>query len=158
MPALMIALPIARQTDLGPAVARPSAHPDGIGDCKTQRIRGSVKNSETFVRRIRPTLDLVLLPDLTPELGWTLKIVSSGGSDGETYGDHIYPVSPPYRFFNPRYIGAIYGFSATQALEMRERSFNFVMQKDLSAAQEAIGQEAIRGVLWPKGADEGSGP
>ena len=142
-PAILIALLASTQTELGLAVHRLDVRADRIAGCRTQRVSGSVKYGETFVRSIRPTMDLVLLPE--GDLGWTLKIGSSGGGDRKTYGDHIYPVSPPYRFFNPRYIGAIYGFSATQALEMRERPFNFVMQRDLSAAQEAI-----QHVLWPK--------
>jgi hypothetical protein len=37
---------------------------------------------------------------------------------------------PPYRFFNPRYIGAIYGYSAAEAIVLTPRIFHFVVNRE----------------------------
>lgn len=142
-------MPPRESAALSAAIDRLSSRVDRIAGCATQRIEGEVAYGNTFEAPIGRGLRLVLFSDQEPHLGWTLDI---RGAPGRTEDSYVYPVSPPYRSFNPRYIGPVYGRSIGETLKHTERAFNFVTTRTDS-------QKAWRDVdtyLWPSGLPPGA--
>ena len=72
---------------------------------------------------------------------WTIEVRPGAFPDHE----YSYYASPPFRFWNPRYIGTSYGYSAVRAVEHDVREFQFLTnEEDYHRAREAM-----EVVLWP---------
>jgi hypothetical protein len=55
--------------------------------------------------------------------GWTIEVRRDGPGKGH---DFVWVATPPYRWWNPRYIDTSYGVSAREAVARDVRSFGFV--------------------------------
>jgi hypothetical protein len=58
--------------------------------------------------------------------------------------------TPPYHFYNQRYLAAAYGYSAREAVAITLRTFYFVQ----SVADERIANEVVNAALYPAAASE----
>jgi hypothetical protein len=75
--------------------------------------------------------------------GWTIEIRSKGSPGFELSS----VVTPPHRFWNPRYLNASYGLSASESVAIDVRSFSFLRNPaDFPKADEALAK-----ALWPNG-------
>ena len=73
--------------------------------------------------------------------GWVITVAKSDRSRD----DYVWVVTPPYRFWNPRYVDVSYGTSAREAAEITPREFMFVTNEtDYKTANEAVDI-----LLWP---------
>jgi hypothetical protein len=132
------------------AIERLSPRVDRIAGCATQRIEGEVADGDAFEAPIGRGLWLVLMSERDPQVsGWRLEI---RGAPDRLDDDHVYPVSPPYRSVTPRDIGTMFGRSADEILEFRERPFNFVTTR----ADQHVAQREVRMYLWPSGLPPGA--
>jgi hypothetical protein len=138
-----------RPAILSAAIDRLAPRVDRIAGCAAQRVEGEVSYGNSFEAPLGRGLRLVLFADGEPELGWTLEIRSASDAAGDY---HVYPVSPPYRWFNPRYIGPVYGRSVEETLKDAERPFNFVTTR---TDRQTAWREA-RNYLWPSGLPPGA--
>lgn len=68
--------------------------------------------------------------------GWTVEV--RAGADGEH--DFVWVATPPYRWWNPRYLDTSYGQSARGAVDRDVRTFGFVTGEEAYARlSEAVG-------------------
>jgi hypothetical protein len=105
-------------------------------------VAGEVPYGESFEHAISEQLDFHLV---ATDRGWKISV---RGHEAE--GDLVYPVTPPLRFDNPRYVGTVYGHSAADAVAWNPREFLFLMHpEDLAEASEAISQ--LLGPYYPLG-------
>ncbi|MCI0354809.1 MAG: hypothetical protein L0099_07210 [Acidobacteria bacterium] len=58
--------------------------------------------------------------------------------------------TPPYRFWNPRYVDVSYEYSARNAVAFTPRKFQFVLNREDYEKTEA----AVRKLLWKSGHSE----
>lgn len=72
---------------------------------------------------------------------WTIEVRSAASPDHE----YAYYASPPFRFWNPLYIGTSYGYTAERAVELAVREFR-VLTNEFDYARA---RRAIDAVLWP---------
>jgi hypothetical protein len=73
--------------------------------------------------------------------GWVITVAKADRSRD----DYVWVVTPPYRFWNPRYIDISYGTSAREAAQITPREFYFVTNEpDYKTASEALDI-----ILWP---------
>ena len=73
--------------------------------------------------------------------GWVITVAKADLSRD----DYVWVVTPPYRFWNPRYVDVSYGTNAREAAEITPREFYFVTDEaDYKAASEAVDI-----ILWP---------
>jgi hypothetical protein len=57
----------------------------------------------------------------------------------------VWVATPPYRFWNPRYVDISYGISAKESISTSPRDFAFVTNE----ADYKIASDAVDTVLWP---------
>jgi len=110
------------------------------------RISGEVKRGEAFTRDIGQNLEFALRP--VPD-GWTIT-VSAKGVRPAGCDDLVWVATPPYRFFNQRYLDLSYATSPRQAVAMTPREFSFV----LNCADYAVEEKRVTLLLWPNSATE----
>lgn len=80
--------------------------------------------------------------------GWTIEVHGTDGVNGDVELSSV--VTPPYRFWNPRYLDLSYGYSAAEVVAIDVRAFSFLRDpSDYTASFEALGK-----VLWPNGLAE----
>ncbi|HEX4075720.1 MAG TPA: hypothetical protein VHX49_10005 [Candidatus Acidoferrales bacterium] len=109
------------------------------------RFSGEVLPGKPFVHDIGHGLVFGLAP-LTGEGGdgWVIDIVPKAQSaDDPVEFSEI--VTPPYHFYNDRYLAAAYGYSAKEAVQMTTRKFNFV----LSVSDEQKANDVVNAALYP---------
>ncbi|MFY9688395.1 MAG: hypothetical protein WAJ86_00550 [Candidatus Acidiferrales bacterium] len=109
------------------------------------RFSGEVLPGKEFVHDIGHGLVFGLAP-LTGDGGdgWVIDIVPKAQSaDDPVEFSEI--VTPPYHFYNDRYLAAAYGYSAKEAVQMTTRKFNFV----LSLADEQKANDVVNASLYP---------
>lgn len=107
-----------------------------------QTFQGHVGQGELFEHSIGRGLVFRLVPnaDGNPS-GWTIAVAPEDKRDD----DFLWVVTPPYRFWNPRYIDVSYGMSASEAVGITQRDFSFVTNdNDYQTARKAV--EIL---LWP---------
>lgn len=75
--------------------------------------------------------------------GWTIEV--RGRALPEPDNELSWVVTPPYRFWNPRYLDTGYGWSARDAVDYGPREFRFVT----TATEYRAAAEAVRALLWP---------
>jgi hypothetical protein len=113
------------------------------------RFTAEISRGQDFEREFGSGLLFRLRASKDPQTpGWTIEIRPKGETNPEV--EFSWVVTPPYRFFNPRYLEVSYGLSAKQIVEISPRDFNFVRNR---AAYDA-GAEAVRKLLWPAGIDD----
>src|SRR5262245_4053882 len=86
------------------------------------KLAGEVSFGETFEREFGPRHVFRLTPGSDPQTpGWTIEVRPKMETRQEVELSSL--VTPPYRFFNHRYIEVSYGYSAAQIVGMSEREF-----------------------------------
>lgn len=125
----MVAMALAQPSMAQEAGRRPA--------CDVEVVRGRVSGGEPFEALLPGALLFRLDPDTTPRNppGWTLRVSPRAARDH----DYSMVATPPYRFWNPRYLDTSYGVSATEALARTPREFSFVASEgDYGAAKQAL--------------------
>lgn len=103
---------------------------------------GHVDRGQFYQKELPDGLVFRLVPSV-PEnpSGWTIEIGPKDHGDV----DFLWVVTPPYRFWNPRYIDVSYGMSAREAIGIDQRDFSFVTNdSDFQSAAHAV-----ETLLWP---------
>jgi hypothetical protein len=109
------------------------------------RFSGEVLTGKEYVHSIGHGLDFGLEP-LTGDGGggWVIEIVPSvQAPDDPVELSEI--ATPPYHFYNDRYLASAYGYSAKEAMQMTTRKFNFV----LSVSDEQKANDVVNAQLYP---------
>jgi hypothetical protein len=101
-------------------------------------VAGEVSRGQLFTGNFSDRLVFGLFPT---RYGWDISVW-----DRKTLkDDFVFVATPPYRFFNPRYIGAIYGYSAADAVALTPRVFEFVLNRK----DHANALAAVQLLMWP---------
>jgi hypothetical protein len=97
------------------------------GPCILLSFQGEVSANQAFERKLGDSLFFRLVPK-GEQFGWDIEVVPE--RRGETSrSEYIWVVTPPYHFWNPRYLDASYGMSASEAVRSSPRNFNFVLNE-----------------------------
>jgi hypothetical protein len=140
------ALLLATLGNLRPTRAQDqSAAERGEFESSQVRFSGEVFAGKRFVYDIGHGLVFGLQP-LTGDGGggWVIEIVPKvQAPDDPVEFSEI--ATPPYHFYNDRYLAAAYGYSAKEAVQMTTRKFNFV----LSVADEDKANDVVNAMLYP---------
>ena len=114
------------------------------------RFSGEVFAGKRFVDDIGHGLAFALQP-LTGDGGggWVIEIVPKVQPQGDPV-EFSEIATPPYHFYNDRYLAAAYGYSAKEAAQMTTRKFNFV----LSVADEDKANDVVNAMLYPSAASD----
>lgn len=94
--------------------------------CLGLSFQGEVTSGKGFERPIGGNLLFRLTFAVQ---GWTIEIIPQH-SESPQSNEYVWVVTPPYRFWNPRYLDATYGISAEEAVHITPREFNFVLNED----------------------------
>ena len=113
--------------------------------CADTVVAGRAERGTPFVTPLNGDLALRLDPGPGSE-GWTIRVTPAR----EANVDYAMVATPPYRFFNPRYLSTDYGVTAAEALAMAVRDFRFVAER----AEYESALAALDVVLWPAGHSE----
>jgi hypothetical protein len=98
------------------------------GPCVLLSLRGEVSANEAFERRIGDSLFFRLVPK--GELfGWDIEVLPEQRGEASP-SEYSWVVTPPYHFWNPRYLDVSYGMSASEAVRSSPRNFNFVLNEE----------------------------
>ena len=129
-----------------PAAAQSqSAHPFGKPDLV---ISGEASAGNAFERDIGHGLLFRLVP--TPDgfgKGWDIQIVPKDNPAGG-YAEYSAIVTPPYHFYNLRYLNPSYGVTAKEAVGISPRAFQFVETPEDSEAAYAVVNSVVYSVDW----------
>jgi hypothetical protein len=110
------------------------------GESRSVRFAGEILRGQKYSRDISDRLVFNLFPT---DYGWDIAVWDKR----DPKADFVFVVTPPYRFFNPRYIGAIYGYSAAEAVALTPRVFYFVVNREDHAKALA----AVQRLSWSRG-------
>ncbi len=117
----------------------------GAGDrafAEPLSFSGRVDKGERYEYPMENGLVFRLLPNSAGNPpGWVITVAKSDRSRD----DYVWVVTPPYRFWNPRYIDISYGTSAREAAEITPREFYFVTNE----ADYKTASESVDIILWP---------
>jgi hypothetical protein len=122
-----------------PVLAQQASDP---APCRQVLLRGRVTANQSFDAPLSPSLTFRLDADTIPANppGWTIRVTPPDAPDR----DHAMIATPPYRFWNPRYVDTGYGVSAAEALANTPRDFAFVATDD----DFDRGSRALDVLLW----------
>jgi hypothetical protein len=98
------------------------------GPCILISFRGKVSDNQTYERRIGDGLLFHLAPN-GAHFGWEIQVVPEQREDTKQ-PEYVWVVTPPYHFWNPRYLDVSYGMSASEAVRSSPRNFNFVLDEE----------------------------
>jgi hypothetical protein len=98
------------------------------GTCMLLSFRGEVSANQAFERRLGDGLLFRLVPK-GEQFGWDIEVVPDRPGDS-SQSEYVWVVTPPYHFWNPRYLDASYGMSASEAVRSSPRNFNFVLNEE----------------------------
>ena len=98
------------------------------GTCILLSFRGEVSANQAFERRFGDGLLFRLVPE-GEQFGWDIEVVPDRPGDTRQ-SEYTWVVTPPYHFWNPRYLDASYGMSASEAVRSSPRNFNFVLSEE----------------------------
>jgi hypothetical protein len=98
------------------------------GPCILLSFRGEVSANQAFQRKFGDGLLFRLVPK-GEQFGWDIEVVPDRPGD-TSQSEYIWVVTPPYHFWNPRYLDASYGMSASEAVRSSPRNFNFVLNEE----------------------------
>lgn len=107
------------------------------------RFSGEVHAGTPYVHDIGHGLVFGLEP-LRDNSGWVIEIVPTGQTPKDPV-EFSEIATPPYHFYNDRYLAAAYGYSAKEAAQMTTRKFNFV----LSVADNQKANDVVNAALYP---------
>lgn len=103
---------------------------------------GRVEKGERFDYPLDGGLMFRLLPNSAGSPpGWVITVARADLSRD----DYVWVVTPPYRFWNPRYVDVSYGTSAREAVGITPREFAFVTNED----DYMVASESVDIILWP---------
>lgn len=123
--------------------ARPAPAAARVQECEPT-IRGGVVRDQDFEHAFADGLVFRLAAMRSsppnPE-GWRIEVRPRAFPEHE----YSYYVSPPLRFWNPRYIDTSYGYTAARAVEHDVREFRFLTNEE----DFALARRAVEVVLWP---------
>lgn len=107
-----------------------------------QVFSGKISKGEVFEQALKDGLLFRLVPNSAGNPpGWVIMVTPKDRSRD----DYVWVVTPPYRYWNPRYVDISYGMTAEEAVKMTPRDFSFVTNEtDYKTADEAVNI-----VLWP---------
>jgi hypothetical protein len=109
----------------------------GEASCEKTVLEARLSAGDLYTATLTEELVLSLVPELHRQNppGWTIRVHPADSPDS----DYSMVVTPPYRFWNPRYLDTGYGVSAREALERTPRDFAFVASSaDYDAARGAL--------------------
>lgn len=111
--------------------------------CRVETLDGRVSRGDSFETSLPGGLVFQLEPELMPQnpAGWTIRVSPESARED----DYSMVATPPYRFWNPRYVDTSYGVTATEALALNRRDFAFVAFAD----DYRTAREALDVLLWP---------
>lgn len=109
------------------------------------RFGGEVLRGQWFEHDIGHDLVFRLNPSNADETGgWVIEILpKTQPPDGPAEFSAI--ATPPYHFFNERYIEGVYGYSPRETVQITTRKFYFVA----SVAEEQIASDVVNAALYP---------
>ena len=121
--------------------------------CKSSSFTAEIKSGETFNRALGDGLSLVLLPSPDPSnpIGypeqWTIYVHDrklQHRNPNIDDADYIYPVNPPLRGNPSQIVGAVYGLTVKESLEIQRDLFFLLNPQDY----EKMNALTIA-ALWP---------
>ncbi len=116
---------------------------------RTIRFSGEVAQKLAFRKDIGHGLDFVLKPLNEKHYGvlngWTIEVEPQGKYSDPECTDYLWVVTPPYRFWNHRYLSTEYGNTAQDVVAFSPREFSFVLNCD----DYKIERQRVDRVLWP---------
>jgi hypothetical protein len=118
----------------------------GSAQARSIRFSGEVSKGEEFRKALAGGLIFVLSPTgIVPGAigGWTIE-VSPQGDHPKGCDDFVWVATPPYRFYNARYLDTSYGMTAQDAVKFTPRDFRFVV----SCADYSRELEWVDRLLW----------
>lgn len=127
-----------------------SASKRAAAEASEVRFSGEVLAGKQFAYDIGHGLAFGLQP-LTGDGGggWVIEIVPKvQAPDDPVEFSEI--ATPPYHFYNDRYLAGAYGYSAKEAVQMTTRKFNFV----LSVGDEQKANDVVNAALYPSAVSE----
>jgi hypothetical protein len=116
-------------------------------------LSGEISSGDSFVRDIGNGLIFRLVPSPAGfGNGWDIEIapkeIPAGG-----YSEYSAIVTPPYHFYNMRYVNASYGVTARQAVAISPRVFQFAETPEDMQAASVVVNSIIYSVDWPSRKD-----
>jgi len=119
-------------------------------DSNQVRFSGEVIGGNPFERDIGHDLLFRLVPLGGDEAGgWVIEIVpKEQPADDAVEFSGI--ATPPYHFYNDRYLAGAYGYSVKEAVAMTQRQFNFV----LSVGDRRMAEDVVNAALYPSAASD----
>jgi hypothetical protein len=116
----------------------------------TVRFGGEVLKGQFFERDIGHGLLFRLDPSEADETGgWVIEILPKAQpSDGPAEFTAI--ATPPYHFYNERYVEGVYGYSPREAVQITLRKFYFVS----SLGDQQIASDVVNAALYPSTSSE----
>lgn len=130
--------------------ATPPAPPAASSTTSELRFGGEVLRGQWFEHDIGHDLVFRLNPSEADESGgWVIEILpKTPPPDGPTEFSAV--ATPPYHFYNDRYIEGVYGYSPREALQLTARKFYFVA----SLADQQIASDVVNAALYPSTSSE----
>jgi hypothetical protein len=123
----------------------PATPSGGSPNASQVRFGGEVLKGQWFEHDIGHDLVFRLNPTEADETGgWVIEIIpKTQPSDGPAEFSAI--ATPPYHFYNERYIEGVYGYSPREAVQITTRRFYFVT----SVPDEQIASDVVNAALYP---------
>lgn len=134
-----------------PALAASQKHePSAPAEKVDLRIEGEIASGHTFSQDIGHGLVFLLEPTPGhPDVGWRIRIEPKDQpADGPIEFSGV--ATPPYRRYNPRFLEASWGNSASDAVKMSPRIFYFVQSVD----DEHRAEECLNVLNYPTDASD----
>ncbi len=119
--------------------------------CRAVHFTARVVAGQAFQHDLGGGLLFRLVPSRDPAIsGWVIEVhpEHDRGPDSE----RSWVATPPYRFWNPRYLDTSYGWTAEAVVAANVREFAFIAD----SASHAAAVAAARVLLWPAGIADSS--
>jgi len=140
---LCLSAPCLGQPEVN-AVSRPSSSDCGsikevssYSKCLRISFEGELAAGQSFEQEFGGDLLLRLNPKSAVG-GWTIEIVPKSVPEGE-FREYVWVVTPPYHFWNVRYLDTSYGISPQESVQNSPREFHFVLdEKQYAKAAQLV--------------------
>ncbi len=114
------------------------------------RFTGEVYDGTVFDREVGHDLVFRLTPLAGDAAGgWVIEIVPKVQPADEP-AEFLAIATPPYHFYNERYLAGAYGYSTKEAVAISPRRFNFV----LTIADDHIAEDVVNSAIYPSTASD----
>jgi len=109
------------------------------------RVTGQVAQGQTFEQDIgRGLLFRLVPPANAPDAGWVIQVIpKTEPADGPIEFSSI--ATPPYHVYNDRILATAFGRSASDVVQLKDRTFFFVQ----SAMDEHRAEEVVNAAFYP---------